>query len=109
MARPYRRRWDELDVFRALAHPVRRKIVAAALDQAWSFSQLQLLVHRSDATLAGHLRILREAKVLAATRGGRAVSYQVDRRTLGSCAQWLNNITSSPSSKRQTPQAAATA
>ncbi|MCC6680526.1 MAG: winged helix-turn-helix transcriptional regulator [Phycisphaeraceae bacterium] len=107
MARPYRQQLDELDVFRALAHLVRRKIVAASLERAQSFELLQQLVHRSNAALAGHLRILREAKVLAATRRGRAVTYQVEQRTLRSCTQWLVSITSSASNKRQTPSTAA--
>lgn len=92
MARPYRKQSDELDVFRALAHPVRRKIVAASLDKVRSFSQLLQLTRRSDATLAAHLRILREAKIITATRAGRSVFYRVNRRALRADAHWLAGV-----------------
>ncbi|QNN22910.1 winged helix-turn-helix transcriptional regulator [Planctomycetales bacterium ZRK34] len=92
MARPYRQRTDELDVFRALGHPVRRKIVMAALDDARSFSQLQQLTHRSNATLAAHLRILREARIITATRSGLSVYYRVNRKALRTDARWLADV-----------------
>ncbi|QNN21623.1 winged helix-turn-helix transcriptional regulator [Planctomycetales bacterium ZRK34] len=91
MSRPYRKRSDELDVFRALGHPVRRKIVTATLDQTQSFKALGQLVHRSDATLSAHLRILREAKVITTSRSGRSVFYRVNRRSLRSDARWLSS------------------
>jgi ArsR family transcriptional regulator len=96
MARPYRQRSDELDVFRALGHPVRRKIVVAALDQAQSFTQLGQLTRRSNTALAGHLRILRDAKIVTATRSGRSVFYRVNRRVLRSDAHWLAGIADLP-------------
>lgn len=94
MARPYRTPDDERDVFRALAHPVRRAIVTAAIDQACSFDHLQQLVHRSNATVASHLRILREARLLVPTRIGKAVTYRVNRPVLRAGAKWLAEIAS---------------
>ncbi|MHB1157512.1 MAG: ArsR/SmtB family transcription factor [Phycisphaerales bacterium] len=89
MARPYRTHDDERDVFRALAHPVRRRMIAASLDRSVSFDQLQQLTRRSRATVAAHLRILREARLFLATRDGKAVSYRTRRQTLRSCHKWL--------------------
>ncbi|MFA7235457.1 MAG: hypothetical protein WC058_01220 [Phycisphaeraceae bacterium] len=93
MARPYRTRDDERDVFRALAHPVRRRMIAASLDRSVSFDQLQQLTRRSRATVASHLRILREARLFLATRDGKAVSYRARRQTLRACHQWLTEMT----------------
>lgn len=78
-----------MDLFRALAHPVRRKIVAATVGRSQSFTALRELSRRSPATLAGHLRILREARLLAATRRGQVMEYRVNRRMLRSGAHWL--------------------
>ncbi|MHB1155537.1 MAG: ArsR/SmtB family transcription factor [Phycisphaerales bacterium] len=89
MSRPFRTRDDERDVFRALAHSVRRKIIAASLEQTQSFEQLRERVHRTDSALAGHLRILREAGLLVVTRDGRSVHYRVNQRVLRSGANWL--------------------
>ena len=90
MSRPYRTRDDERDVFRALAHPVRRRIIVASLDQSQTFDQLCRLVHRSDATVAGHLRILREARLLTVKREGRFVNYSVNQRMLRTGFLWLS-------------------
>ncbi|QNN23678.1 winged helix-turn-helix transcriptional regulator [Planctomycetales bacterium ZRK34] len=92
MSRPYRKRSDELDVFRALGHPVRRKIVMAALDKVQSFTALCEITRRSGTALAGHLRVLREAKVITATRSGRSVFYRVNRRNLRPDARWLADV-----------------
>ncbi|MEX0655520.1 MAG: metalloregulator ArsR/SmtB family transcription factor [Phycisphaeraceae bacterium] len=97
MSRPYRTRSDERDIFRALAHPIRRQIVAASAEQARSFDQLCQLVHRSNATVAGHLRILREARLITATRTGRSVRYQTNRQGLRSGTRWLSAL-ATPSS-----------
>jgi DNA-binding transcriptional ArsR family regulator len=83
---------DELDVFGALGHPVRRKLVAAALDEERSFAQLCQVANRSNATLAAHLRILREAKIITATRSGHSMSYHVNRQTLRRDAHWLATV-----------------
>jgi len=82
------------DVFRALAHPVRRRIVTAAADKACSFQQLMELTGRGDTALSGHLRILREAKVIRTTRSGRAILYTVNRRVLRPGTHWMTRISS---------------
>ncbi|MFA7237148.1 MAG: metalloregulator ArsR/SmtB family transcription factor [Phycisphaeraceae bacterium] len=89
MSRPYRTHDDERDVFRALAHPVRRRIIVASLDQPQTFEQLRQQVHRSDATVAGHLRILREARLLTVKRDGRFVNYRVNQHKLRTGFLWL--------------------
>jgi len=89
----------EEDVFRALAHPVRRMIVQAALDRSQTFNALQQLVHRGDATLAMHLRFLRDAKVIVATRDGKAMRYDVNRRALRHAAHWLALVSQEPRGK----------
>ena len=64
----------------------------AALEQTRSFAQLQQITRRSNATLAAHLRILREAKIITATRSGHSVFYRVNRKTLRPDANWLAGI-----------------
>lgn len=92
MARPYRTVDDERDVFRALAHPVRRTIVNTALHAPVSFDALCRKTRRGPTSLAMHLRILREARLVRATRDGRAVRYQINRPTLRRSAKWLADV-----------------
>lgn len=92
MARPCKTRQDERDVFRALAHPVRRKIVEATLQQTCSFEELRKHVRRSGPALAGHLRILRQAGLIVGTRIGHAVVYDADIATIRKGAKWLNGL-----------------
>lgn len=96
MVRPYRTADDERDVFRALAHPLRRKMVTASLDQPRTFTQLQQLTRRSAATVSAHLRILRNAHVITPKRSGHSMSYQVNRQALRSSAQWLADAAAAP-------------
>jgi len=96
MSRPFRTRDDERDVFRALAHSVRRKIIAASLEQPQSFEQLRERTHRTDSALACHLRILREAGLLVVTRDRRSVHYRVNRRVLRSGTGWLMEVVRTP-------------
>ncbi|MHB1158599.1 MAG: ArsR/SmtB family transcription factor [Phycisphaerales bacterium] len=90
MSRPYRTREDERDVFRALAHPIRRRMIVASLEQPQTFDQLCQQSHRSNATVAGHLRILRESRLLIVKREGRCVNYRVNQRMLRTGFLWLS-------------------
>lgn len=87
-------------MFRALAHPARRKIVEAALGQDRSFVELREMVNRSEAALAGHLRILREAKILAVTRVGGSMTYRANRKAMRSASKWLGSMAGTVSGSR---------
>jgi len=92
MTRPYRTREDERDAFRALASPVRRQIISASIDGPCSLDQLCQLVRRNKATVAAHLRMLRDARLLTAIRTGKSVSYRANRPSLNSSARWLSAV-----------------
>ncbi len=98
MARPYRTTLDERDVFRALSHPVRRKMVSVTIGTTRSFADLAKTAGRSNATVASHLRILREAQVFRAKRDGKRVRYEVNERTLKRGTRWLNDLLTAQSS-----------
>lgn len=88
-------------MFRAAAHPVRRKIVAAMVGGPQSFTALQQLTRRSNAALAGHLRILREAKVMTATRKGHTMEYRVNPRVLRHAAHWFTKMAEASADDRR--------
>ncbi len=52
MARPYRQQLDELDVFRALAHPVRRKILALLRRRPMTAGELAALAPGDERKVA---------------------------------------------------------
>ena len=70
----------------ALADPIRLRIVAALADGQRCVCELQARVPIAANLLSYHLRVLREAGLLAAERRGRWVDYRLD--TGGFAALW---------------------
>jgi DNA-binding transcriptional ArsR family regulator len=87
------------DAFVALAHPVRRKVlamlrkgplcsgdIAAAFDIAWP-------------TMTGHLKTLKEAGLVSAERSGTSMIYRVNASILEETAASLLDLVGSVSKK----------
>lgn len=89
MTRPIRTTADERDVFRALGHPIRRRFVGALAKRPRGFNELVRLAQRSDATVAAHLRTLRQAGLVTTRRRGRRVEYHARLDPLSEGVGWM--------------------
>lgn len=68
---------DQLDErLRALAHPIRRQLLAACLDHEQRAGQLVALTGQPDATISEHLKVLRKCGLVEMTKDGRLRLYR---------------------------------
>jgi ArsR family transcriptional regulator len=75
---------DDIEVLRALAHPVRWGILERLAEQteicACDFTEF---FHVSQPTISAHLKALRQAGLVTAQRRGTTICYSVARDRLG--------------------------
>lgn len=64
-------------VFKALGHPVRVKIVAAATARERCVCELQEIAGRDISTVSSHLNLLKNAGILVCEQRGRQVFYSL--------------------------------
>ena len=69
---------DVTEVFRLLGEPNRLRIVLACLDEAQGVGEICEALGLSQSLTSHHLRLLRTARIMRATRHGRQVAYTVD-------------------------------
>lgn len=77
---------EAVTLLAALADPVRLAIVRALAESQRCVCELQERVGVAPNLLSYHLRVLREAGLIAATRRGRWIDYQLD--TFGCARLW---------------------
>jgi DNA-binding transcriptional ArsR family regulator len=77
------------DVFRAIADPTRRAILDRLRAGPANAGTLAADFRSSRPAISKHLRVLREARLVVATRLGREQVYTVDPVPLQSVAGWL--------------------
>lgn len=70
------------DIFKALGHPVRVKIVAALMDGERCVCELQTIAARDISTVSSHLTILKNAGILASEQRGKQIFYSLKRNCL---------------------------
>ena len=70
------------EVFKALADPSRRRIVAALCNEPMVAGDLGRLVSLAPNAVSFHLRLLQEARLVSVQRQGRFLWYRVDREVL---------------------------
>jgi DNA-binding transcriptional ArsR family regulator len=66
------------DVFKALAHPVRRQVLTKLLDGPMSAGDLADAFPVSKPTMSGHFTALREAGLILAERHGTTIRYRLN-------------------------------
>lgn len=66
------------DVYKALAHPVRRKIIALLRERAHSAGELANAFDLAKPTLSGHFNILKEAGLITVERQGVTLIYRAN-------------------------------
>jgi ArsR family transcriptional regulator, arsenate/arsenite/antimonite-responsive transcriptional repressor len=66
------------DVYRALADPTRRQILALLRSGDRSAGELAAAFDLAWPTISGHLKVLREADLVQADRHGTSISYHLN-------------------------------
>lgn len=66
------------DVFRALAHPVRRQILEMLKTGPKSAGEIGNAVHVSKPTLSGHFAKLKDADLVNAEKSGTTIYYTLN-------------------------------
>ncbi len=66
------------DVYKALAHPVRRKILELLRERAHSAGELADAFDLAKPTLSGHFAVLREAGLVDSDRDGTTIIYRIN-------------------------------
>lgn len=79
------------DVFRAVADPTRRAILDRLRTAAVPVHALAMDFEMSRPAISKHLRILREADLVAEKRDGRERIYELRPRPLREVATWLES------------------
>ena len=69
-------------VFRALAHPVRRQILVLLRERDMSAGELAEQVAVAKPTLSGHFAVLREAGLVHSDRRGTSIVYGLNASLL---------------------------
>ncbi|MBI3793032.1 MAG: winged helix-turn-helix transcriptional regulator [Gemmatimonadetes bacterium] len=88
MARPARKH----DVFDAVAHPVRRRILVLLKDGTRPAGELAAPFRISLAAVSQHLKVLREAELVTEERHGRQVLYSINPRPLRDLYEWADGF-----------------
>lgn len=80
------------DVYKALAHPVRRKIIALLRERARSAGELAEDFDLSKPTLSGHFNILKAAGLIIDERQGTTLIYRVNVSVLEDAVSGLMDL-----------------
>lgn len=77
------------DIFKALADPTRREILALLKDGRRSVGDLAANFHTSRPAISKHLRVLREAKLVKDTPEGTSRMCELNAEPLKEIHSWL--------------------
>ena len=77
------------DVFAALASPVRRELLRLLLDGPRTVGDLAARFAMRRPSVSEHLRVLREAGLVAETKRGRERHYRLEAGPLMELSDWL--------------------
>ncbi|MEW2353358.1 metalloregulator ArsR/SmtB family transcription factor [Spirillospora sp. NPDC029432] len=78
-----------VDVFGALASPVRRDLTALLLDGPRSVNELAAHFAMSRPSVSEHLKVLRDAGLVTEQRSGRRRIYRLEAEPLMELSRWL--------------------
>jgi len=80
------------DVFKALAHPVRRAVLQILRDGPVSAGELADAFPVSKPTMSGHFQTLREAGLILAERHGTTIRYRLNVTVADEALAWLMQL-----------------
>ncbi len=66
------------DIYKALAHPVRREILAMLRERAHTAGELADAFDMTKPSLSGHFTVLKEAALVSTERQGTTVIYRIN-------------------------------
>jgi len=66
------------DVYRALAHPTRRKILSILAEDSRAAGEIASLLSIPNSTLSGHLNILKAANLIDVERRGVTLIFRIN-------------------------------
>lgn len=70
------------EVFKALAHPARRKILELLKKRDLTAGELADLVGEAPSTMSGHFTVLKNADLIHADRNGTTITYSLNLSVL---------------------------
>ena len=82
------------DVFHAIAHPARRRILVLLKDGEKRAGALAQPFGVSFAAISQHLKILKEADLISERRDGRQRIYHLHPKPLSEVVNWANEFQS---------------
>jgi DNA-binding transcriptional ArsR family regulator len=80
------------DVFDAVAHPVRRRILAVLRQGPRPMGELARPFEISPAAVSQHLKVLREAALVQERRQGRQIIYRLHPEPLKAVYHWASEF-----------------
>lgn len=80
------------DVFDAVAHPVRRRILVLLRGGARPAGELAAPFDMSLAAVSQHLKVLREAELVTEERRGRQILYSIEPKPLREIYEWAEEF-----------------
>ncbi|HUO89896.1 MAG TPA: autorepressor SdpR family transcription factor [Rhizomicrobium sp.] len=89
------------DVFDALAHPVRRKILKLLRRKAMSAGDLAEQFDLAKPTLSGHFAVLKAADLVTTERQGTSIIYRVNMSALEEATAALMELAGVRAAKEQ--------
>lgn len=88
MSRPF----SSESPFRAIAHPIRRRILELLHKGERSVNDLLSNFNVSQPTLSRHLRVLHTCGILSVRRRGTHLMYRYAPHTLDQVRQWMKSV-----------------
>ena len=83
---------DVQPVFRALADPTRRAIIAMLADGERPIAEIAAAFDMTRPAVAKHLAVLRDGDLIAVAKRGRERINRLNPRALRTAADWLNHF-----------------
>lgn len=91
------------DVFDALAHPVRRKVLKLLRKRAMSAGDLAEQFDIAKPTLSGHFAVLKAADLVTTERQGTTILYRVNMSVLEEATAALMDLAGVKGAKEKKP------
>ena len=82
------------DVFKALAHPVRRQVLRELRDGPCAAGELADKFPVSKPTMSGHFNILKDAGLILSEREGTTIRYRLNVSVADEAIGWLMELVS---------------
>ena len=81
-----------MDAFLALADPTRRRIIESLADGESAFGDLADQFEMSRPAVSQHLKVLREAGLVAVRKDAQRRIYRLNPEGLGELDRWLDQV-----------------